>query len=518
MALLDEKRETLVVRIVYDGPPFSGKTTTLRALSNGFSRTLESPEEHDGRTLYFDWLDYTAGRFEGRPIRCQVVSVPGQRSLIARRRRLLRDADSIVFVADTGSLGLNLSLRYAQELRGLINSFDQPHPGIVIQANKRDVDDALPVPEILNGFRSVGVEAALVETSATSGSGVREAFLFGVRLALDRARELNARGLLRSGRPHIDSSGDLLRELTGSDADERQGSTPTRPPGGPIGQGRAPPPTPAPNSVGAILREGLASEHGLLASAQVRHSDISLPDPSAPSGLIWPPVEGRIIVQQALAATKLEIRQLPSGDCCVDSPNGWRLHSRARDLFSDQNNARSALVEWARLHVRNQSLLSERRCVVLSVDEDRWRLWQIVGQARSLEEFLTFETDETSVRKAAAALLVAATKLIAAAQTFDDATIALRADLRTVAAESAEPRYVDLMPAFDAVRTTGAQPDVTVPKTFILDRMTAPITDCIERFGRDPLLAEFAVIGESSGDGRQVVDVLRDAVCLAAVA
>ncbi len=507
-----------MVRIVYDGPPFSGKTTTLRALSDGFSRTLESPEEHDGRTLFFDWLDYTAGRFEGRPIRCQVVSVPGQRSLADRRRRLLRDADSVVFVADTSSLGMSLSVKYAQELSGLISSFDRPRPGIVIQANKRDVDDALPIPDVVKGFRSVGVEGALIETRATSGSGVREAFLFGVRLALDRARELNARGLLKLGRHHIDSADDLLRELTGTDGIERRQAGPTRPPRAPVGQGESLPPTVAPNSVREIVKEGLAAEQGSLATKQIRHSDISLPDPSVPSGLIWPPVEGRIIVQQALVAAELTNRQLSSGDRCVDSPNGWRMHSRSRDLFDDQDIARSALVEWARLHVRNQSLLSERRCVVLSPDESAWRLWQIVGQMRSLEEFLTLEMEETCIRKTAAALFVVASKLAAAARTFDRATIVLQPGLATVAADSAEPRYVDLMPGFDVERTTDAPPELADPTPMVLDQMSAHITGCIERFGQERLISEFAVIGESSPDKSQIVDMLLETVHVAAVA
>src|SRR5690606_19480358 len=120
VSVLDVAGNATVIRVVYDGPPFSGKTTTLRALSADLARPLETPQEAAGRTLFFDWVDYTGGRFEGRPIRCQVVSVPGQRALRERRRRLLEDADAVVFVADTGRLGLELSLQYARELRELL--------------------------------------------------------------------------------------------------------------------------------------------------------------------------------------------------------------------------------------------------------------------------------------------------------------------------------------------------------------------------------------------------------------
>ena len=110
MPTIDDSRGVLVVRIVYDGPAMSGKTTSLRALSQGFAASITSPEERDGRTLFFDWMDYVGGLFEGRPIRCQIVTVPGQTELAERRLRLLETADAVVVVADSrrGEFGFGL--------------------------------------------------------------------------------------------------------------------------------------------------------------------------------------------------------------------------------------------------------------------------------------------------------------------------------------------------------------------------------------------------------------------------
>ena len=66
MARLDLDRDCVVVRIVYDGTARSGKTTTLRSLGVSLGREVETPAETEGRTLYFDWLDYTGGRFDQR--------------------------------------------------------------------------------------------------------------------------------------------------------------------------------------------------------------------------------------------------------------------------------------------------------------------------------------------------------------------------------------------------------------------------------------------------------------------
>src|SRR3954469_21794785 len=101
MAVLDPERNAVVIRIVYDGPPHAGKTTSVKALARSLMRTVDTPLEAAGRTMFFDWMEYTGGLFEGHQIRCQIVSVPGQPDLAARRRALLESADVVVFVADT---------------------------------------------------------------------------------------------------------------------------------------------------------------------------------------------------------------------------------------------------------------------------------------------------------------------------------------------------------------------------------------------------------------------------------
>ena len=101
MARIDPDRTQIVIRLVYDGPAKAGKTTSLRRLAQSLGVSMFSAPEEEGRTLYFDWLDYVGGLYEGMPIRCQVVSAPGQQVLESRRRLLLQSADAVVFVADS---------------------------------------------------------------------------------------------------------------------------------------------------------------------------------------------------------------------------------------------------------------------------------------------------------------------------------------------------------------------------------------------------------------------------------
>lgn len=429
MAFLDHNRDSLVIRIVYDGPPFSGKTTTLRALAAGVGRPVETPEEHEGRTLYFDWLDYTAGSYEGRRIRCQIVSVPGQRGLAERRRQILRDADAVVFVADTGRLGMELSLKYASDLAAILASQVMPRPGIVVQANKRDAEDADDMVAVAQAFRLAGIEAAFVEATAHTGGGVREAFLCGVRLALDRVREMTRLGLLKMGAPEVDSSQELLRNLVVL-----------------AGAGSSPPATQNPGT------QKLAMQNPAVAP---RDEDCDLPNTTIPSGLIWPPVDGRLYLQQALIGQTLNKRMAAGGDILADNGNGWRMHSRPKDLFTNQNEGRIALTNWARLHARNAEFLSGRRCLVLSPAGSQWRLWQIVGNKPSLLESVTSNLARLDPRELADHLLGVGRTLLAAAAAFRRATIPLGTEPGRVGADRSRPVYIDVSPGYDIESDAG---------------------------------------------------------------
>lgn len=213
MAVLDPTTNEIVIRVVYDGPPEAGKTTSVRALATSFSQDSQTPEENSaGRTQWFDWMEYVGGRFEGSQIRCQIISVPGQRELGHRREMLLATADVIVFVGDTTRERFDVSLEYLAELQRLRDT-TIADVGIVFQANKRDVATALALADIRTRLGDMRWGIGLVESVASDGTGIREAFVYAVRLALDRVRELTSKGQLREGRPDQVSPAELLTRL-----------------------------------------------------------------------------------------------------------------------------------------------------------------------------------------------------------------------------------------------------------------------------------------------------------------
>ena len=176
-----EASQRLHVNIVYDGTPHSGKTTTLRSLGRLFGREVETPEERDGRTIYFDWLDHVGGRFEGQPIHCRIVAVPGQTVFARRRKQILAGADSVVFVADTSHAGLEPSRTRFIALQENLASLGRSIP-IVTQLNKRDAVDAVDLERAHASFE--GASARMLETVATTGTGVREAMVLAVGEAI----------------------------------------------------------------------------------------------------------------------------------------------------------------------------------------------------------------------------------------------------------------------------------------------------------------------------------------------
>jgi signal recognition particle receptor subunit beta len=214
MAIIDTDKNVVVLRIVYDGLPFSGKTTTIQSLGNilGKATQVFSPKETMGRTLYFDWMEYVGGFFRGYSISCQLVSVPAQLPLRERRHLLLDSADVVVFVLDASSPELDEAMLRFQEMATLLQDSEKNIP-FMIQANKQDVEGALSASELSELFTELFPSLMIVESSATLGKGVRESFVVAVRLAVERAGKLMESGKMQYGKPEIDSGEALLRSL-----------------------------------------------------------------------------------------------------------------------------------------------------------------------------------------------------------------------------------------------------------------------------------------------------------------
>ena len=211
MAYLDSHRGEVVVRILYDGLATAGKTSTLRALRAAFSCHADgevfTPEEtRTGRTAFFDWLDLRTGWIDELPLRCQVLSVPGQFALAHRRARLLTDVDAVVLVCDSTPKGLRAAAVALRSLVHVLHATKRYDTPLVVQANKQDLPNALTPDEIEDVLLGGGHADAfagelpstllIVPTVASTGEGVRLPFLRALDAVRLRLRpQLQKRGV-----------------------------------------------------------------------------------------------------------------------------------------------------------------------------------------------------------------------------------------------------------------------------------------------------------------------------------
>ena len=277
--------------------------------------------------------------------------------------------------------------------------------------------------------------------AATSGEGIREAFVLAVRLALDRVRALAAAGQLQTGKPPEDDATELLDRLQGVERD-----------------------SPAPMN-GALAQSALISLEAELeaeldsfgaARAEEAPSDdesgerLFVPDPMMPGGMICPPVDGRALLHEV---ARLDIRPVRTARAdWAGSGSGFRFHSLSAAIFPDSHSARNELLEWARLHSANLAHLSSGRAVILAdAGRGRLRLWQIVRSEATLRERLATACQLPEAAHVADELLAVAVQLAVARESFADTTLGLPCTLWTVGSgASYRPTFVGLMPGRDS--------------------------------------------------------------------
>jgi signal recognition particle receptor subunit beta len=512
MAVIDPKDDCVVIRVVYDGAPMAGKTTSVATLGRGLGTDVYSPADLDGRTLYFDWLDYTGGLFEGRRIRCQIVSVPGQATLAPRRRRLLESADVVVFVSDSSPASFDADRRYLGALHGVLKNIQGPPIGIVLQANKRDVPDATPLEQLRRMLDELELRSAIVESVAIEGAGIRETFVFAVRLALDRVRELMRQGELKTRPPKINSAQELLQELQQAE----DGALDLAAESGRLKHTRMQDVQPT-SLASQALQEAMQDNLDAPAMAETRlapplqniamlttavatdSQPPMLPDEKIASGLVWPPVDGRMILHETAAgAARLQCDAAGNWWGVID--NRWQLHSAAGAVFDSIDAGRAELVQWARHHVACGEALSKQRCVVLATEgHGGLRLWQIVRVENSLRvqmEAALLSSAETI----ASSLLSVARSFLHMSERLSAAACDLPLRLDAVGLSSSGPMYLGFMPQLSQVRPPRLWSSSQAGDLLVTELGFAQPT---LRARRNDLLAELAKIARNPGTQAQ---------------
>lgn len=164
MAQLNVRERRLEATIAYVGPELAGKATNLERLG--------SPRSSGDDVLARDWTPSSSpselGDFE---VTVKLVAPRGAPSE-ARVRELLREADGVVFVADADPAAHDRNRASLATVREILASDPTRKLPVVVQINKTDLPDALPVNEVV---RALDAEAwPHVSASASRGDGVIE--------------------------------------------------------------------------------------------------------------------------------------------------------------------------------------------------------------------------------------------------------------------------------------------------------------------------------------------------------
>ncbi|MFX1419155.1 MAG: ATP/GTP-binding protein [Promethearchaeota archaeon] len=145
----NDSQNMIQFKIVYWGPGESGKTTNFFRLREKFDLLKltrgYSIETTEGRTLWEDSL-YLLFKFALHDVRfniiCHVVTCTGQERFLSTREYVLDGADGILFIGDSDPDKIEQNKRSFRELV----SFAKPkHIPYLIQLNKRDLKNAIPV-------------------------------------------------------------------------------------------------------------------------------------------------------------------------------------------------------------------------------------------------------------------------------------------------------------------------------------------------------------------------------------
>lgn len=217
MGFINVAERTINAKLVYYGVGVGGKTTSLQAVHGIMCPRNEvqlvSINTEEDSTLLFDFLPINLGNIGGFKIRIQGFTVPGQPKYKRMRKYVLTGADAVVFVVDSQRSRLQENLDSLQNMRDNLRSAGSAtseNIPIVVQYNKRDLDDILSEQELDKHFRyRPDIEA--FPSVATDGQGVFEAFVHAAALLVESKVALY--GLDRGGASPVDVAAEARAKL-----------------------------------------------------------------------------------------------------------------------------------------------------------------------------------------------------------------------------------------------------------------------------------------------------------------
>jgi hypothetical protein len=115
--------------------------------------------------------------------------VPGQAYYVESRKLVLQGVDGVVFVADSQQEQLNAGIELVRDMAENLHElgFDPQVMPLVLQCNKRDLPNILPVPLLQQRLDLDHV--ACFESVATQGTGVFDTLKAIINLVVEKTQQ-----------------------------------------------------------------------------------------------------------------------------------------------------------------------------------------------------------------------------------------------------------------------------------------------------------------------------------------
>lgn len=193
MSFINYASKEINCKIVYYGPGLSGKTTNItqiyRTVNPELRGKMVTLNTEMDRTLFFDFLPLELGQIAGFKTRFHLYTVPGQVFYEASRRLILKGADGVVFVADSGSDRMDANYEAIRDLKENLAAYDQTVDSMpyALQLNKRDLADILDAEFLTTELRLA--QEPVFEAIATENKGVQETLRDVARQVMRRLKK-----------------------------------------------------------------------------------------------------------------------------------------------------------------------------------------------------------------------------------------------------------------------------------------------------------------------------------------
>ena len=184
------------LKVVYYGPAYAGKTTSLRYLSLRLATEVKELPTTDDRSVFFEYTQSQKLDVNNLKAKFLYWTLPGQQKYRRTRHLVLAATDAVVFVADSQYEAASRNLEMLHDLEEILsergmclegrNNLALQHIPIVFFYNKRDLTDIMPVQymDAMLGLQSW--QTPRFSGEATTGRNVVQAANFAAALALKK--------------------------------------------------------------------------------------------------------------------------------------------------------------------------------------------------------------------------------------------------------------------------------------------------------------------------------------------